>query len=289
MKLAFSTNAFTRFPLEEAVRRIADAGYEGVEILADAPHAFLRGNWKGTAGLASLLREYGLSVSNVNANTARGFHGSGREEGPFEPSLSNPDAATRRRREDYTRRCIDLAADLNCRCVSVTSGSLPPETDKPAERERRFALFVESLEELLDYARRRGVFIGVEYEPGLLVDSAEATRRLLERIGSASLGVNLDVGHAHVAGENLETVIDRFGPRILNLHVEDIRGRVHEHLIPGLGGIDFDALLAALKKIDYRRYLTVELYPYVDTPDEAARSAFAFLSRKLERWKGVLP
>ena len=38
MKLAFSTNAFTRHPLPEALDAIAAAGYEGVEILADKPH-----------------------------------------------------------------------------------------------------------------------------------------------------------------------------------------------------------------------------------------------------------
>ena len=40
MKLAFSTNAYTRFPLIEALRGIKAAGFAGVEILADAPHAY---------------------------------------------------------------------------------------------------------------------------------------------------------------------------------------------------------------------------------------------------------
>jgi protein FrlC len=39
MKLAFSTNAFTRFPLNEALEAIAACGYDGVEVLADVPHA----------------------------------------------------------------------------------------------------------------------------------------------------------------------------------------------------------------------------------------------------------
>ena len=40
MKLAFSTNAFVRYPVTEAVERIAAAGYEGVELLADVPHLY---------------------------------------------------------------------------------------------------------------------------------------------------------------------------------------------------------------------------------------------------------
>ena len=43
MKLAFSTNAYTRFGLIDAIRDIAAAGFEGVEILADVPHAWPAG------------------------------------------------------------------------------------------------------------------------------------------------------------------------------------------------------------------------------------------------------
>ena len=40
MKLAFSTNAYLKFPFAEAVRRLAAIGYAGVEIMADVPHAW---------------------------------------------------------------------------------------------------------------------------------------------------------------------------------------------------------------------------------------------------------
>ena len=40
MKLAFSTNAFTRFSLIDALRGIREAGFEAAEILADVPHAY---------------------------------------------------------------------------------------------------------------------------------------------------------------------------------------------------------------------------------------------------------
>ena len=39
MKLAFSTNAFKRYSLEDSIRAIAKIGYSGVEILCDVPHA----------------------------------------------------------------------------------------------------------------------------------------------------------------------------------------------------------------------------------------------------------
>ncbi len=38
MKLAFSTNAYTKHPLTDALRGIKAAGFQGVEILADVPN-----------------------------------------------------------------------------------------------------------------------------------------------------------------------------------------------------------------------------------------------------------
>ena len=43
IKLAFSTNAYLRFPFDEAAARIAAIGYEGLELLADVPHAWPAG------------------------------------------------------------------------------------------------------------------------------------------------------------------------------------------------------------------------------------------------------
>ena len=69
MKLAFSTNAYTRFPLAEALRGIKAAGFEGVEILADVPHAYPGSmNAETTAEVRNVLEETGLAVSNINCN-----------------------------------------------------------------------------------------------------------------------------------------------------------------------------------------------------------------------------
>ena len=57
-------------------------------------------------------------------------------------------------------------------------------------------------------------------------------------------------------------------------HLEDIAAsRVHHHLIPGEGAIDFPATLQAIKGTGYEGWITIELYPYVDDPDAAAGTA----------------
>jgi sugar phosphate isomerase/epimerase len=63
------------------------------------------------------------------------------------------------------------------------------------------------------------------------------------------------------------------------MHVEDIPGRKHYHMIPGEGSLDWQALKGALNEIDYSRYLTVELYTHTADPHTAARKSYEFLSR----------
>jgi sugar phosphate isomerase/epimerase len=275
MKMAFSTNAFVRHPLAQAVRTIGSIGYPGVEILADKPHFFPpTARAQDLEDLQNALRHSGLVVSNVNANTATGYYADAPPESFFEPALSNADAKLRRWRIEYSKACIDLAREIHAPNVSVSSGRPLPQC--PPDRGR--ALFKEALAELVEYAGAADVHIGIEYEPGLLVQTAHDTLDVLRGVNSPFLGVNLDLGHAYVAGEDLEWVIQELAGVILNIHLEDIKGRDHYHLIPGLGDIDFQKVFDALTKIGYNRFVTVELYTYPDNPEYAAQMSYEYLS-----------
>src|SRR3954451_3735603 len=96
MKLAFSTNAYTRFPLIEALRGIHEAGFRGVEILADVPHAWPDAIDDRMVGeIAQTLEHLGLEVSNVNANCSFGYWKDAPPEAYFEPSVISPNAKHR--------------------------------------------------------------------------------------------------------------------------------------------------------------------------------------------------
>ncbi len=286
MNLAFSTNAYTAYPVAEAVARIAAAGYGGVELLADVPHLYPCSlTESGLAELTAVLDAWGLAVANINANTAMGYYGRPFWEPLFEPSLANPDETARKWRIEYSKRCLDLAAILGCRNVSLTSGRVVPGSSP----DKALELLQGSLETVLAHAERVGVRVGIEYEPGLLVERCEELLQLMEAMASPFLGANLDLGHSHVLGEDPETVIASLSPRIYNIHLEDIRGRKHYHLIPGQGDMDFPNLMQILKKYAYDGFLTVELYTFPHEPDEAARQAFRYLEKLLIETKEELP
>lgn len=281
MKLSFSTNAFVQRPLAEAIETIAEIGYDGVEILADVPHLYPFSTSPSALGkLVATLEKWNLPVACINANTASGYYqcGPGKRfwEPLFEPSLANPDKEARSWRIDFTKKCIDMARTLSSPNVSVTSGRMVPGVSP----EKSLEYLKTSLEEILDYAAAGGVRIGMEYEPGLLVERFEELDSLIQEIGAANFGANLDLGHSHVLRENPWEVIRGLSSKIFHVHLEDIRGGKHYHLIPGDGDVRFEVLLRALDSISYDGFVTVELYTYPDTPEQAAGKAFAFL-RKL--------
>ncbi|HVT81609.1 MAG TPA: sugar phosphate isomerase/epimerase [Phycisphaerae bacterium] len=274
MKLAFSTNAFTRHPLEFALQEIARAGYAGVEILADKPHWYPETlDFRHDEAIRSLLEKLDLKVSNINANCTFGYFNDAPPEAFFEPSLISPDGRMRADRIRMIQNTLRFAHFLGAENISITSGkALPTMPPEKAAKQLR-----ESLKPVLELAERLGVHVGFECEPGLFVEWATELRALIDDLGSPMLGANLDIGHSIVMGEDIPDTLELLRGRIWNCHIEDLLGRKHYHLIPGTGTLDWDSLHDALRENGYDRFLTVELYSYPDRPIEAATESAVFL------------
>ncbi|MCS6852142.1 MAG: sugar phosphate isomerase/epimerase, partial [Gemmataceae bacterium] len=153
------------------------------------------------------------------------------------------------------------------------------EPGGPVEPGRPWAaalqLFVEELKPVLDHAEQEGVLLLIEPEPGLLIETADQFEELMGRLDSPAVGLNFDVGHFFCVGDEPDPTIRRLARWIRHFHLEDIAAtRVHHHLVPGEGAIDFSAVFNAIRAIGYDGWVTIELYPYVDDPDSAARAAW---------------
>lgn len=276
MKLAFSTNAYTRFSLIEALRGIKKAGFSGVEILADTPHAYPEQiDAALTSSVSRELEKLDLQISNINCNCSFGYWKDAPPEPYFEPSLISPNPQYRADRSRMILKTLQFARDLGARNISITSGRLlggmPPE---PAAKQ-----FAESMKPILDSAEKLGIDVGIECEPGLFLEYIAELHEWIDRLGHPRFGANLDIGHSQVIGESIPEVVKMLQGRIWNMHVEDIPGRKHYHLIPGEGTLDWQALKFALTGIGYDRYLTVELYTQTADPQHAADASFKFLNQ----------
>lgn len=270
MKLAYSANAYMRFPAEEAIRRIADLGYQGIELMADTPHLWPEEVTPAQIDrVRTLLNDRGLTISNVNAFMMNKI--GDRRQPYWHPSWIEPDRSYRQIRIDHTRRALTLARHLGAPHITTEPGG-PIEGE--SVRESAMRTFAEMLAPVLEHAEREGVKLLIEPEPGLLIETMAQWQDLRSRIDSPMMGLNYDVGHFYCVSEPLGETIRRLGPQIEHVHIEDIAAtRVHHHLVPGDGAIDFSEVRAALAEIRYDGWVTVELYPFIDDPDTAGRRA----------------
>ena len=74
------------------------------------------------------------------------------------------------------------------------------------------------------------------------------------------VGLCLDIGHAFRAGANLEKVVIDYAPRIFDLHIKDVTAAKADAkaIEVGRGAIDFNALIAVLRKVGYNGSCSIE-------------------------------
>ncbi|MGD9505392.1 MAG: sugar phosphate isomerase/epimerase family protein [Syntrophobacteraceae bacterium] len=270
MKYAFSTNAFRRYTLADSIRALAEIGYEGVEIMADAPHAFPAALTEADIeAIRETLRSNGVAISNVNAFM---HHADG---DTYHPTWIENDPALRAKRVDYTLRCIDLAAALGAKTISTEPGG-PLEGGMTAEE--GFRIYREGLAAVEERAREKGVRILIEPEPDLLIENSAQFLRMHKELDPAVFGLNFDIGHFYCVGEDPKALVRELQGCTSHYHLEDIAStRKHHHLMLGEGAIDIPGVLRSISDAGYDGFVTVELYTYEDQPIEAARQAFAYL------------
>ena len=278
MKLAFSTNAYLRYPFAEVVASLAKIGYAGVEIMADVPHAwpaYLLPAQK--QAIRNSLKENRVAISNINAFMMHAIDD--QRQKYWHPSWIEPDLHYRRIRVEHTKKALTMAKELGARCVTTEPGGpLAPGQSFSEGLE----IFARELAPVLDHAEREGILLLVEPEPGLLLETVDQYLELRKLLRSPAMGLNFDIGHSYCVSEDPAEAIKKAASHIKHFHLEDISAsRVHHHLVPGDGAIDFGPVIQSIKAIGYDDWITVELYPYADNPNEAATTAFERVSKML--------
>lgn len=277
MLLGYNTNGFAHHDPFEALEVLAQLGYRSVALTLDhGPlNPFAPGWPQELARLKDTLAR--LQLKSAIETGARYLLDPWHKH---EPTLVSPEAQGRQRRIDFLRRAIDAAAQLGSECVSLWSGARRDAACDEALLER----LAEGLRVVLRHATDSGVMLGFEPEPGMFIDTLRAFHRLLQWIDAPHLGLTLDIGHLWCQGElPLVDQITRWGPRIVNVHIEDMKAGVHEHLMFGEGEIQFPPVLEALARAGYRGPLHVELSRHSHEAPQAAQRAYDFLAPLVQR------
>ena len=255
------TSPLTDAALPAMLRRIADLGFDGVELPLENAGDL------DPARTATALAETGLRAWVVGAMAP------GRDL-----VATTPDAVAST--QDYLRACVDLAAAAGAPAVCgpfyAATGRTWRLTDD--ERTATYAEWREALAPVVEHAAARDVRIGIEplnrYETSLVntVDQAlTGLGPLLEASGGV-LGLGLDTYHLNIEERSSADAIRLAGDRLVHLQVcGNDRGA------PGGDQTDWPTITAALDEIGYVGGLTIESF----TPDNASIAVAASIWRPL--------
>ncbi len=223
----------------EEIRMISKLGLEFVDLTLEPPRA---ASWLvDPLKIKKELKNSGLSVVGHTA---------------YYLPLISPIEEIRQGALTEMKRCIDVFAAIGVRWVNLHPDRLAPL------HSRQFVIDqnIHTLQELLPFAKKRGVGLMIENLPGDF-NSAKQLAALLEPL--PELGLHLDIGHANLLVEKNTTgeIVKRYGSRIRHVHLHDNKGGGADlHLPLGTGTVRFKEELRTLKKSGYDATITLEVF-----------------------------
>jgi sugar phosphate isomerase/epimerase len=269
--MAICNETFQDWPFEKAFPLAAECGYTGLEMapftmaqyVTDIPA-------RRRTEIRRLAQKNGLEVIGLHWLLAKteGFH------------LTSPDGAVRRKTARYLGELARFCADLGGKLLVFGS----PQQRNLAEGVSR--------QQGMDYAREvfHAVLPALEetdtlvaLEPlsprttNFLSNAAEGAE-LVRRVDSPRCRLHLDV-LAMSSGETepIPEVIRKHAPMLVHFHANDANSQG-----PGMGDVDFVPIFRALQEINYRGWVSVEVFDYAPGPERLARESIQYMNKTLQ-------
>jgi sugar phosphate isomerase/epimerase len=275
MKFAICNETFGERALSaDTFSTIRKLGYIGVEI---APFTFAP--WATPFDLRDVAAERIVNVRMMAEDAGLeivGLHWLlAKTEGLY---LTSPDPTVRRHTAEYLRALAEFCAGLGGKIMVLGSPQqrnlLPGVTYDDAE-----AYAVEVLHAALPAFVQFGVTIAVEPlgpAEGDFILNAAAGVRLAEMVGSPHCKLHLDVKAMSSEDRPIPDIIRDSRDWLVHFHAND-----PNLLGPGMGKVDFQPIFAALKEIDYRGWVSVEVFKYEPSGEAIARESNQYMQRVL--------
>lgn len=254
MKPSIFTNIFRDFTLEEAIPEIARIGYQGIELMARAPHLPPDTPASRVREVKRMIDDHGLAVSNV-AGYAGGY--------------SRLDDEKAQAQIEDLKRLLEFAGILECALVRHHAGGPSYDEATPEQWQRA----VDWMRKAADLAAPAGIRLVTEIHPGGIVETADSTFDFLKRVGKENVGTIFDPGNMHLAGTPFGAAeVYKLWGKIFHVHVKDClkvtdatypssrqwRGGLIAFKVMGEGEVDHLPAFKALYRLGYRGYLSCE-------------------------------
>lgn len=270
MKLALNGATTMRADLASDIRAASNAGFDYLEIWASKLRDFLKSN--SAADLKSLFDEHQLEPYSINSIERITFR----------------DREAHAKLLDECEQLCRIASEINCPYIVVVPSPTPHEEswDEVVKESVRV------LEELGRIAEQHGVALAFEFlgQPRCSVQTLGQAAEIVERLARPNVGLVIDSFHFYAGGSRIESIDALDAQKLFIFHINDAEDLPRENLedrhrlLPGLGILPLKEIIGALRRINYNRVTSVEIFRpeyWERDPQELAHEAREAVSRVL--------
>jgi len=266
------------FGEEEAYRLIKEAGFDGIDLQTMHKRDLLNGHIEAAHHTKHLLEEIGLICNLAHAPFRNCRYGMAFD-------LSEPAF-----REIVN--ALEYASIVGVKYVVVHGILTPEEARTYSSLQYNYQFF----KALAPFADQFGVCIALE-NVGEGVPNPLVVHELLRMLDDPCFVTLVDTGHARLCYVRPQDFI-RDLPRgsLRGLHIQDNRGEKDDHLLPGMGILNWDKILKALAEVGYEGDFNLEVHGFFKCFEaenlpaalKLAESVGRSCIRKLEQYRSEL-
>ncbi|MDQ1281161.1 MAG: hypothetical protein QG670_2425 [Thermoproteota archaeon] len=253
-------------PFDESIKAVSQMGFKATSLWAPQPKLLDEYYTNSTVKeLRELLESTGLKLVGFTS---------------INSVLISQDSEESKRAWEIYQKAVDVAKNLGTDIINIL-GHFPPiglnmmdytrlwtapvfkakMPENPDFWKNVWENYVSVIGRCVDYASKNGLRVTLEPHPFMIVSNMDAMLRLIDAVGSESLGLTFDTALSKSADEISEMAILKMGRRIFNVHVSDNLGNIASplHVTPGRGSIYWEGVLKTLKTVGYDGSLEFEL------------------------------
>lgn len=271
LRLAYDPSHFRdNTNLKDTIDAVARLGYEWVELSPRKDFIWFNEYPKVDKQLIKDLKKYcsdaGVKISSVL---------------PVQ-QWSSPNEQVREAAVRNWKRCIEITSELG---VDLMNSEFAGDRSRPVDSE---SAFVKSMEELIPMFEREGIRLNLQSHPFDFIELNIEAIRMIRALDKDWIKLVYSVAHAffyddgigdveqHLeeAGDLLDHVLiadtlnhkAAFGLRYI-VNPPDANVTIHQHLNPGQGEVNFEALYRKLREMKFDGIVTNSVFAYPDKPE----------------------
>lgn len=266
-QFAICNETFRDWPFDKAFAFAAECGYKALEV---APFTIANDVREVSSARRKQVRDQaetaGLKILGLHwlLSKTKGFH------------LTSADREERKRTAAYfgdlARFCADLGGD------KLIFGS--PKQRNLADgmtKAQGVQYAAEVVDEALPALEKAGVVLAFEpLSPKItnFMDTAAGAVEVIEKVNDARCRLILDCLAMSTEKTSIAEIIKKHKKLLVHFQVNDPNAQG-----PGFGDLDFVPILQALRDIDYKGMISVEVFNYKPGPERLARESIEYLRK----------